>query len=112
MRAIQEHATGHEAMAGYLGECAAPGQAQRDNDAPVIDLLRRGVANCARQRPFTHGTNEGLASTRRQRLGVGESFRDRCGIDTNKRHAHGDRARESPAPHLVHAGDDPPPLRQ
>ena len=112
MGAIQQYATRYEAVAGYLGESAAARQAQRGDDAPVIDLLWGGVANCTRQRPFTHGIDEGLASTSGQCFRVGKTFRNRRGIDSNERHTHGDRTCESPAPHLVHASNDPPPARE
>ena len=112
MGAVQQDAARNEAVAGYLGQSAAARQAKRGNDAPVIDLLWGGVANCAGQRPFTHGVNEGLASTSSQRFRVGETLRNRCGVDTNESHAHGDGARESPTPHLVHSSNDPPAARE
>ena len=96
-------------MAGYICESATARQAKRGDDAPVINLLWGGLANCVRQPPFTHGIDEGLASTRSQCFRVSETFRNRCGIDTDKHHAHGDRACESPAPHLIHPSNDPPP---
>ena len=43
--AVQEHATGNEAMAGYLGECAAPSQTQGRDNTPLINFLRRGVTD-------------------------------------------------------------------
>jgi hypothetical protein len=110
--AVQQNAARNEAMAGYLGESATARQAKSGDDAPVIDLLRGGVAHCAGQRPFTHGVDEGLASTSGKRFRVGETFRNRRGIDTDKRYAHGDGARESPAPHLVHSSNDPPAARE
>ena len=101
-----------EAVAGYLGQSAPARQTKRGDDAPVINLLWGGVANCASQGPFTHGIDEGLPPTSSQRFRVGEAFRNRCGIDANERHTHGDRTGQSPAPHLIHPRNDPPPTRE
>ena len=39
-------------------------------------------------------------------------LRRECGIDANERHTHGDRTGQSPAPHLIHPRNDPPPTRE
>ena len=66
--AVQQYTTGNEAVVGHLGESAAAREAKRSDDAPVIDLLRGGVANCASQRPIPHGTDESLTPTSGQRF--------------------------------------------
>ena len=112
MGAIQQNTAGNEAVAGYLGQSSTTREAKRGDDAPVINLLRGGIANCTSQGPLTHGIDEGLASTSGQRFGVGEAFGNRWGIDTDERHTHGNRTRQRSAPYLVHPRNDPPPTRE
>ena len=112
MGSIQEDTTGDEASACDLGEGSAPGQAQGDNDPPPVDLLRRGVSDGTVLDPGLNRLDESVSTARGERLGVGEPGGYGRSVRPDEGDADGDRAGESTATDLVHAGDDPPARRE
>ena len=112
MGSIQEDAAGDEASARNPGEGSAPSQAQGDNDPPPVDLLRRGVSDGTVLDPRLNRLDESVSTARGERLGVGEPGGYGRSVRPDEGDADGDRAGESTATDLVHAGDDPPARRE
>ena len=108
MRAVQEDTTGDEASARDLGEGSAPSKAQRDNDPPPVDLLRRGVSDGTVLDPGLNRLDESVSTARGERLGVGQPLRHGSGVHADQGDADGNRAGQRAAPNLVHASNNAP----
>ena len=101
-------APGDEASARDVGEGSAPSKAQRDNDPPPIDLLRRGVSDGTVLDPGLNRLDESVSTARGERLGVGQPLRHGSGVHADQGDADGNGAGQRAAPNLVHASNNAP----